>query len=60
VVVALEARERFAVRPAALWSLVADTERLNRALGLLPVHYQPALVAGKPTLIGGFRVAGLR
>jgi hypothetical protein len=58
VVITAEAREQFAVSPEALWPLIAATERLNRALGLLPVHYQTADRAGQPVLTGEYRLAG--
>jgi adenylate cyclase len=60
VLVTAESRERFNVTPEALWPFVADTERLNRALGLLPVHYQATEIAGQPTLLGEYRLAGAR
>src|SRR5918912_1256433 len=60
VLITAESRERFNVTPKALWPFVADTERLNRALGLLPVHYESTALGGKPTLLGEYRAAGLR
>jgi class 3 adenylate cyclase len=60
VLITAESRERFAATPEALWPLVADTERLNRALGLLPVRYESTCIGGKPALLGEYRVAGVR
>ncbi len=54
-----EARETFAVAPEALWPLLADTDRLNRAIGLPPVRFRPVEVEGKPVLEGEFRWRGL-
>jgi adenylate cyclase len=47
------------IPPEALWPLIADTERLNRALGLLPVRYRSAASAEQPALEGEFRWHGL-
>jgi class 3 adenylate cyclase len=60
VLITAESRERFNVTPEALWPFVADTERLNRALRLLPVHYRSTARAGKPVLLGEYRVGGVR
>src|ERR671933_1846336 len=58
VLITAESRERFDVTPKALWPFIADTERLNRALGLLPVRYESTTLGGKPTLLGEYRAAG--
>jgi adenylate cyclase len=34
-----EARDRFRVTPEALWPLISNTAKLNRALGMPPVEY---------------------
>jgi class 3 adenylate cyclase len=60
VLITAEARERFNVAPEALWPLIADTERINRALGLLPVRYQATEIGGNPVLLGEYRAAGMR
>ena len=60
VLITAESRERFSVTAEALWPFVADTERLNRALGLLPVRYSSSEIQGKPVLLGEYRVPGVR
>ncbi|MBI2939482.1 MAG: SRPBCC family protein, partial [Chloroflexi bacterium] len=50
-----EARGHLAMSPEALWPLVADTARLNRAIGLPPVHYN-----GSPAKAGGVARAEYR
>jgi adenylate cyclase len=60
VLIAAESRGHFNVTPEALWPFVADTERLNRALRLLPVRYELTELDGKPVLLGEYRVAGVR
>ena len=34
-----EQRERFAVPPEDIWPFLSDTKRMNRAVGLPPMHY---------------------
>ena len=46
-----ESRGRFQVSPEALWPLIADTPRLNRAIGLPPVEYDV-----QPDRAGGSRI----
>ena len=55
-----EAAGTFRVTPEALWPLVADTARVNRAIGLPPVEYsiKPAEGGGE-TLEGTLRLLGL-
>lgn len=45
--------ERFRLTPAQLWSLLANTDRLNRIVGLPRMHYRAA-----PMASGGSRVTG--
>ena len=54
--ISAEARERFAVSPELLWPLVADTERLNRALRLPPVAFAAVFVGGRSALQGEMRL----
>jgi class 3 adenylate cyclase len=44
-----EARRTFRVRPEAIWPFVADTERLNRVVGLPPMRYATRPRAGGGT-----------
>jgi class 3 adenylate cyclase len=55
-----EARARIHARPEQLWPLLADTPKLNRALGMPEVHYT-ALPAsnGNAQLIAEVRLAGI-
>ena len=48
-----EARGRFRVSPDALWPLLSDTARMNRAIGSPPVIHTIAPVEG-----GGSRIEG--
>ena len=54
--ISAEARERFAVSPELLWPMLADTERLNRALGLPPVAFAAVSMDGRSALQGEFRL----
>jgi ATP-binding cassette subfamily B protein len=54
-----EARGTFRVPPAALWPLVSDTARMNRAIGVPPVtHTVTPLDGGGSRLEGEIRLAG--
>jgi len=55
-----EARGTFRVRPEALWPLVSDTARMNRAVGSPPVVHTIVPVAGGGSrLEGEIRLGGL-
>jgi adenylate cyclase len=54
--ISAEARERFTVSPELLWPLLADTERLNRALRLPPVAFAAVSVDGRSALQGELRL----
>ncbi|HEY3115600.1 MAG TPA: DUF5939 domain-containing protein, partial [Chloroflexota bacterium] len=49
-----ESRARFALQPAELWTFVADTQRLNRAIGLPEGHF-----TATPRSDGGSTATGL-
>jgi class 3 adenylate cyclase len=57
VVVAREAG--FACSPGALWRFVADTERLNRAIGLGPIEVAPLSSPGSARFLVQTHQAGL-
>src|SRR5215213_5629399 len=56
----VEARATFRVTPDALWPLVSDTARMNRAIGSPPVvHTVTPLPGGSSRLEGQIRLGGL-
>src|SRR5437764_15480748 len=59
--IALSREVQCASEPRALWPLLADTERFNRAAGLSRISVEPLSGAGAArflisTTLGGFRV----
>ena len=55
-----EARGTFRVTPEQLWPLLADTPRLNRAIGLPPIEYElTPLEQGGSHIEAAIRLAGL-
>ncbi len=55
-----EASDHYAVHPAALWPLLSDTARLNRAIGLQSVNFTAVpREDGGSTIFGEFRQFGL-
>jgi hypothetical protein len=55
-----EARGTFRATPEMLWPLLADTPRLNRAIGLPPIEYElTPLEQGGSRVTAAMRLAGL-